>query len=137
MSIHFNYRDEKYIVEASLKGSRLSGLEIVSHKISCSQILNDLLWEYVEVADIKEEVLDRIQGVLDGNLLNEIAGVDFTSVYITPDVAIFYTFGNLDEENLLATYTDENSIETGLLAALLKTLLKELENNELTKNPSK
>lgn len=136
MSIHFNYRDEKYIIEVSLKGSRLGGLKIVSHKISCSQILNDLLSEYVEVTDIKEEILDRIQDVLDGNLLDEVAGVDFTSVYITPDIAIFYTFGNLDEKNLLATYTDENSIETRLLAALLQALLKELENNELTEKLS-
>jgi hypothetical protein len=105
--------------------------------MSCSQILNDFLWEYVDFTDIKEEVLDRIQEVLDGNLLNEVAGVDFTSVYITPDISIFYAFGNLDEENLLATYTDNNSIETRLLTALLQALLKELENNELTEKLSK
>lgn len=137
MNIHFKYKQEKYIFDASFVDKRLSKINFLSHKIPCSLLLSGFLWDYDDISYIKEEVLDLIQDVLNGKCDNEVAGAEFSSIYITPNVTIFYTFGNLDEKNILATYTDKNSIETGLLAALLKTLLKELENNELTKNPSK
>jgi len=137
MSIHFNYNNEEYIFDASFVDKRLDRINFLSHEIPFAQLLNGFLWDYANISYIKEEVLDLVQDVLNGKSDNEVAGAEFISIYITPKITIFYTFGNLDEKTLLATYTEENSIETSLFAALLQALLKELENNELTKNMSK
>jgi hypothetical protein len=92
-------------------------LSVISKESGIANYSGDFLSDFIDVNDLKEDVVDTLNLVLNSTLLNDVIVCKLLGLYVEKEVSFFFSGNEFDVNELKKSANEANSIAT---ASLLK-----------------